>query len=283
MFTTGEFSKIARVTRRTLRHYREIGLFNPVRSDRGSGYHFYSIDQLPRLHRILALKDLGFSLEQIRRMTQEDINVDELRGMLQVRKADIEQAMLEELERIRSIESRLQLLEEGLPQLEVIIKSVPEQHLLSSDFICTAPGHGFEMIIQMARLLPPQVGEMNLGTMVTLLHTEDFEYVGETVEIGYYLPDPTFAPEAEVNGMWFRNRTLPAVETMATVVVTGMPDFWHMGSTSIGVWMEHNNYQIAGPQREVWHRFSTLPEDPPTVELQIPVIQRETTSPMLTD
>ena len=52
MFTTGEFSKIARVTRRTLRHYRDIGLFEPVEVGADSGYHYYTMEQLPQLQRI---------------------------------------------------------------------------------------------------------------------------------------------------------------------------------------------------------------------------------------
>ena len=45
MFTKGEFTRIVRVTRRTLRHYRDIGLFVPVESDADNGYHYYTGSQ----------------------------------------------------------------------------------------------------------------------------------------------------------------------------------------------------------------------------------------------
>ena len=47
MFSIGEFSRIARVTPRQLRHYEELNLFKPERIDPETGYRFYSALQLP--------------------------------------------------------------------------------------------------------------------------------------------------------------------------------------------------------------------------------------------
>ncbi len=68
MFKIGDFSKLSQVTVKTLRYYDELGLLKPVEVDRFTGYRYYSADQLPRLNRILSLKDLGLSLEQIARL-----------------------------------------------------------------------------------------------------------------------------------------------------------------------------------------------------------------------
>ena len=65
MFKIGEFSKLTQIPVKTLRYYDELGLLKPVEVDRFTGYRYYSAGQLPRLNRVLALKDLGFSLEQI--------------------------------------------------------------------------------------------------------------------------------------------------------------------------------------------------------------------------
>jgi DNA-binding transcriptional MerR regulator len=61
----GEFSALTQVSIKTLRYYDEVGLLNPVRIDPETGYRYYSASQLPRLHRILALKDLGFPLNRV--------------------------------------------------------------------------------------------------------------------------------------------------------------------------------------------------------------------------
>ena len=102
MFSIGEFSHIARVTPRQLRHYEELGLFRPEHIDSETGYRFYSTLQLPRLNRILALKDLGLALTQILHLLDEPISAEEIRGMLTLRKAQIEQTLREELDRVRS-------------------------------------------------------------------------------------------------------------------------------------------------------------------------------------
>ena len=68
MLKIGEFSKLAQVPAPSLRYFDQVGLLKPVEMDRCSGCRFYSAGQLPRLHRILALKGPGFSLEQMRGM-----------------------------------------------------------------------------------------------------------------------------------------------------------------------------------------------------------------------
>jgi DNA-binding transcriptional MerR regulator len=57
MIKIGDFSKLAHVTVKTLHHYGELGLLPPAHIDRYTGYRYYSLEQLPRLNRILALKE----------------------------------------------------------------------------------------------------------------------------------------------------------------------------------------------------------------------------------
>ena len=285
MFTTGEFSKIARVSRRLLRHYREIGLFIPSQSDTHSGYHYYSVHQLPELNRILALRDLGFSLEQIKRTISNNISNEELRGMLQMRKAEVERTLLDELQKIRLIESRLQILEQDKPGPEVVVKSIPIQHFFSAHFVCASPEHTFNIIHEANRLLLSQVGSNYFGEMITILHSDDFRIEGAKIEIGFLMLKATKLSPIELNnlGLTFKPRTLDAVETMATVVIYKQPDVWHIGTTAIGHWMEAQGYKMVGPQREIWHSPSTGLPDEPIVELQIPVQSQKTVSYRNTD
>jgi len=82
MFRIGDFSKISQVPISQLRYYDEIGLFQPAEIDRKTGYRYYNATQLPKLNRIIALKELGLSLDQVGPMIQDDVVVDEIRGML---------------------------------------------------------------------------------------------------------------------------------------------------------------------------------------------------------
>ncbi len=111
MLKIGEFSRISQVPVKTLRYYEELGLINPTHVDAFTGYRHYSVEQLPRLNRILALKDLGFSLEEIGRVVNEGVSLENLRGMLRLRQAEQSAQVLEAQDRLARVEARLALIE----------------------------------------------------------------------------------------------------------------------------------------------------------------------------
>jgi DNA-binding transcriptional MerR regulator len=65
MLKIGDFLRLSQVTVKTLHHYDELGLLWPARIDQFNGNRFYTGERLTRIHRIMALKELGLSLEQI--------------------------------------------------------------------------------------------------------------------------------------------------------------------------------------------------------------------------
>src|SRR5512134_761586 len=127
MIKIGDFARLSQVSVVTLRYYDEMDLLKPVRVDAFTGYRFYSSDQLPRLNRILALKDLGFSLEQIRLMLADSLTSEQLRGMLTMQREEVEKRLTGEQERLRRIESRLRQieLEDKMPKYDVVLKNAP--------------------------------------------------------------------------------------------------------------------------------------------------------------
>src|SRR6478736_6703466 len=129
MIKIGEFSKLVQVPVATLRHYDQMGLLKPVEVDRFTGYRYYSADQLPRLHRILALKGLGFSLEQIGLVLAEGLTPEQMRGMLRLRHAQIRQDLVEAQSRLVEVEVRLHQIEreDRLATYDVILKDVEPQ------------------------------------------------------------------------------------------------------------------------------------------------------------
>src|SRR5262245_21439407 len=133
MFRIGEFAQIAQVSARQLRHYDQLGLLRPGHTDPRSGYRYYSIRQLPRLNSILALKDLGLTLEQIGPLLENEISSEELRGMLTMKRAQVEQSLRAEEFRLRHIESRIAQIDRqgGIDGFDVIVKSVAAAPFLS--------------------------------------------------------------------------------------------------------------------------------------------------------
>lgn len=126
MLRIGYFSRISQVPIQTLRYYDKLGLLKPVHVDRWTGYRYYTLDQLPRLNRILALKDLGLSLEQIARMLHDDVSASQLRAMLRLRKVQLADQMREIDAQLARVEARLHVIEqEGvMPAYDVVLKTV---------------------------------------------------------------------------------------------------------------------------------------------------------------
>src|SRR4051794_26654437 len=128
MLKIRDFARLAEVSMTTLRYYDEIGLLKPVHVDPETGYRFYTIDQLPQLHRILAFKELGLGLTQILKIVEEGLSPEALQGMLRLRQAQLQQHIQAEQEQLVRIEARLRSLEQAssipLDEYEVVLRAV---------------------------------------------------------------------------------------------------------------------------------------------------------------
>ncbi len=146
MFSIGDFARHGRVSVRMLRHYDAIGLLRPARVDPATGYRSYQADQLARLNRIVALKDLGFTLEQVGSMLDKQVTGPELRGMLRLRHAELAAQIEADTARLRQVEARLSAIEsEGrMPSADVQIKTLPAVRV--AELTATAAGYSPEHI-----------------------------------------------------------------------------------------------------------------------------------------
>src|SRR5579864_461077 len=124
MFSIGEFARHGCISVRMLRHYDMIGLLRPAFVDPVSGYRFYQASQLAELNRVIALKDLGFTLQQVQAILAEKVSAAELRGMLKLRRAEIQATIDAETTRLARVEARLMTIEDGarVPAAGVVIK-----------------------------------------------------------------------------------------------------------------------------------------------------------------
>ncbi|WP_323097333.1 MerR family transcriptional regulator [Intrasporangium sp. YIM S08009] len=131
MLNIGEFARLAGVTVRMLHHYDALGLLQPEHVDPATGYRWYAAAQLPRLNRLVALKDLGLTLAQVGPVLDAQVGPEELRGMLTLRRAQIEVQMESDRARLAAIEARLRTIEkEGtMSELEFVEKALPPLRL----------------------------------------------------------------------------------------------------------------------------------------------------------
>src|SRR5260370_33224735 len=77
------------VSVKALSYYDELGLLKPSRVDEFTGYRYYSASQLTHLNRILAMKDMGLSLEQITLLLDKELTPDQIRGMLRLKQVEL--------------------------------------------------------------------------------------------------------------------------------------------------------------------------------------------------
>ena len=127
MLSIGHFARHGRVSIRMLRHYDAIGLLQPAYVDRATGYRSYDAGQLSRLNWIVALKGLGFTLQQVRSILDDEVSVEELRGMLRLRQAELQSQIASDTARLAQVEARLRIIErEGaMPADDVQTKRIP--------------------------------------------------------------------------------------------------------------------------------------------------------------
>ncbi len=274
MFKIGDFSKIARVSGRLLRYYDSIGLLSPQRIDPATGYRYYAADQLGRLNRILALKELGLSLDQVARFLADDISSDEIRGMFLLKKAELERSLSEEAQRLRNVESRLLQIDArgSVADYEVVLKSAPAQPYLA--FRQSFPNFAGvvdvlkEVVLHGARRL----GEGVRDALLVVAHS-DFDDENLDLEIGFSLKTGRDKPLVLPSGVTLEPALLPAAPELATLVRSGPSHESHLAFGALGLWMEANRFEIAGPSRELFLKMPFEPPDPAhiVVEVQFPV------------
>lgn len=130
MLSIGEFARLAGVSVRMLRHYDRLGLLRPERVDLHSGYRRYAAAQLERANQLVALKDLGFTLEQVGVLLDDGVDAAGLTQLLRARRDALHAQIDADRDRLRSVEARLRSIEKENPMSEFIETALPELHLV---------------------------------------------------------------------------------------------------------------------------------------------------------
>ncbi|MGE0563662.1 MAG: MerR family transcriptional regulator [Pseudolabrys sp.] len=274
MFRIGEFSQIARVSGRLLRYYDSLGLLRPARIDPVTGYRYYSASQLPRLNRILALKDLSLSLDQIAKLINDEVSLDDIRAMLMAKKSELELSLREEGARLRNVESRLAQIEEqgALADYDVVVKSAAAQGFLAARSRFADMDAAVAAVRDVAQAVTAQVASAVRDRLVVVAHS-DAEDDGLDLEIGITLARHINTRVELPRPLTMSLRELPAADALATVVRGGPNKQSHFAYGALGVWIEANGYRVNGPCREVFLEmpFQSPQQPEPMMEIQFPV------------
>lgn len=285
MFKIGDFSRISRVSIKTLHHYDEVGLFKPAEVDPWTGYRFYHADQLPQLNQILVLKDLGFTLDEIKQLVHGDVPNEQLAGVLRHKHAELQRHVQAEQARLQRIEARLHMIEENtMTHYDVQLKQVEPQLVISARAAITSPEH--TLVYRDGAMFAEGDLVGLIGEHCDIMAKQVCIFLGQTAlrEAGPWLliynqSEHTLDLEmalivdgtpSTVGNERVGVRTLPGVAQVASVIHNGSYATLQQAYTALGSWLEANGYTIAGACREIYLRG---PHDPIT-EIQFPVAKR---------
>lgn len=294
MLRVGDFSQLARVTVRALRHYDALGLLRPARTDPTTGYRYYAVEQLVRLSRVLALRDLGFPLAEVRRLADAHVPPADLRAVLERRRAAAARRVEDEAARLARVEARLAQLERAEATLAA--------GGVASDYPVALKRVG-PLTVAAARATVPRVADMPAyrcalyaavyahlarrgvapGPELALYHHRTYTERRIALEAAVAIDGPgagaagghadRHADERAPGAADVRVREVPGA-TVASVVHAGaLPDVGQAIS-ALYAWLGASGYAAAGPYRELhlFGREQALADvDHVVLELQLPV------------
>lgn len=251
MFKIGEFSKFSRVSVKMLRHYDDLGLLKPAKVDPFTSYRYYSANQLPRLNRILALKDLGFSLQEIGRLLHDDLSAEQIRGMLKLRQTEIETELAETQARLARIKTRLNQIDahKRPPVYDVVLRDVAPFTAATCRQKLDAQSPGVTHLFE--QLEAYVAAHQARASLPPLLLYHDTEYIEEAQDVEIVIPIRAAIPAAKEITI----RDIPGSDCMACVIHTGRYDTLSQALNTLLSWIEANGYDIVGPIRETYLRF----------------------------
>ncbi len=270
MFKIGDFSRMSQVSVKALRHYDDVGLLEPAHVDEESGYRYYAADQLAMLNRILALKDLGFSLEQVARLLQEGLSPAEMRGMLRLRQQEIQQRMEEEQGRLERVEARLRQIEQegNASPYDVILKQTEARHIAGlratiSQFV-DVPLLFTEFYTEIHKM-----GIQTRGPHLMFWHDKEYRENAIDAEAAAAIEPEAVARVAQSSRI--RPREL-AGETVLSVVHRGHQDGIEHAYKPLLERIAANQYQVAGPFRVLVLKWGfDMPPEEIVSEIQVPI------------
>jgi predicted transcriptional regulator YdeE/DNA-binding transcriptional MerR regulator len=282
MIKIGDFSNLAHVSIKTLHHYDDMGLLKPARIDRYSGYRYYTIQQLATLNRILALKDLGLSLEQVAQLLHDDISPAEMRGMLRLKQMELATRVDEEQARLMRVEQRLRQLEQehSAQKPEVALKSIPAQTALTAQIIASK-----EEFIPPARqslqgMLQSYLERAQLKPSTpwfALMENIPYAETDLTITLGVGVNLRSGQRAGDWNDTPVALQELPAALNMASIIHMDRSTSLAQTYTSLYAWTQANGYQVSGLFRELYlpeagsNPAPALKLDASLIEVQCPV------------
>lgn len=235
MFRIGDFSRLARVTIKTLHHYDEAGLLQPLHVDEQSGYRYYAASQLQTLHRILLLKDLGFALEQIRELLHSD--AESLAAVLDKRRQDLVDTIAADQSRLRRLEAlQLSIHQRGdVSESSVLLRDSPAIEVYSVRQRVRHFGTPMQMLFEEAEAVVASAHARHPASPFTIFH--DLDYREQDVDVEVCIPVK--------RGTRLTTRVLPPCEATASISYQGPYEQTPVAYSLLLEWLSRSGMRLA--------------------------------------
>lgn len=268
MYKIGDFSRLCQVSVKTLHHYDDVGLVRPIWVDQENGYRYYSAEQVAKVRRILNLKTLGLSLDEISTVLDGSYSLEQVQNMILEKQNVLQQLLHDTQNRLDKIDIWLKqiLEEEQMPRLDVIVKKV-EPMLVASMREKTVSGNRMgEMFGELGNYVENQGGKY-CGPAMSINH--DIEYQESCSDTEIVCPIAAPIPGTDQITIY----EIPGVEEMACLIYQGAHDAeCDAAHEALAKWIEENGYRVNGPDRLVFLHCDDQDKDGKAiVEFQYPV------------
>lgn len=269
MFKIGEFSRLTQVSVRMLRYYDENGLLLPDSTDPSSGYRFYSAAQIPRLNRILFLRDAGFAVAEMPALLSDWNEATVARRFAEKQEA-IRQNIRVEEEKLHKLEAALQISPDGSTlHYDVTIRSIPAYAVLSCRR--TLPDYWAEGALwkEMAAFAEKHAIPLT-GETLSIYHDPDYREQDVDVELCAH------TTKMGEDGGGFTYRHTEAAPRMACTMVYGPFERIAGAFQAFAGWLAgQGRYQMGPTSRQIVHRGPWNEDDPENylTEIQIPLLE----------
>lgn len=249
MFRIGDFSRLARVTIRTLHHYDEAALLQPAHVDDQTGYRYYTAAQLETLQRILLLKDLGFSLDDIRELLAADLKPGELVQRLEARRSRLRESISADQSRLRRLEA-LRDSVAGAVSADVpavTLRATPAIEVHSVRARVPKLGMPVQEMFESAEATVARARARAETSPFLIFHDPDYREADTDVEV--------CIPVKSAAAASISTHVIAAAPSVGCVAYRGPYDQTRTLYDAMLLWMERSGLRIDGPLREVYHRY----------------------------
>jgi DNA-binding transcriptional MerR regulator len=258
-----------------LRHYEKCGLFYPAKIDKINGYRLYSASQIPLILRIVALRDMGFSIQEIGDILDNFEEQSNTQKIFQEKSKAIQEDIANEMRKMELLNKMYERIEKGNYTTtcgDVILKAISNIQVLSLRE--TISDYSYQELLW--EKMYTYIEDNSLNSIIeddVIVIYHESEYKEQDIDIEIAIP----VKEIREGTDNFIFKELEPIVLAATVICKGPYDkTLPEGEAMLAQWIENNGYEIIGSERAYGLRHPGNEQDPNKfqTEIQFPVIKK---------